>query len=274
MDVDKLTSMVLSSALIVALSVAGLVLVYVAGKLVLSKVRALDGIGTDRRQQFETLVQISRWVLDIAILATALLMLLSTFGLDIAPLIAGVGVVGLALSFGAQSLIKDLIGGLLIVVENQYSVGDTIEVGDVSGVVETVTLRATLVRTADGSLVVVPNGEVRVVANASKGWSRAVVDVGVTYEEDLARALRVLEDAAAGFAQDPRFEPLLLEAPAVLGPLSLGDWSITVRVMIKTLPGKPWEIARELRKQILAACEREGIDLPYPRQEVWVRSSG
>lgn len=274
MDVDKLTSVVLSSALIVTVSVVGLVLVQVAGKLVLNKVRALDGIGTDRRQQFETLVQISRWVLDIAIVATALLMLLSTFGLDIAPLIAGVGVVGLALSFGAQTLIKDLIGGLLIVVENQYSVGDTIEVGDVSGIVETVTLRATLVRTADGSLVVVPNGEVRVVANASKGWSRAVVDVGVAYEEDLARALRVLEDAAAGFAQDPRFEPLLLEAPAVLGPLSLGEWSIAVRVMVKTLPGKQWEIARELRKQILDACEREGIDLPYPRQEVWVRSSG
>jgi len=274
MDVDKLTSMMLSSALIVALSVAGLVLVYVAGKLVLKKVRTLDGIEMDRRQQFETLVQISRWVLDIAILATALLMLLSTFGLDIAPLIAGVGVVGLALSLGTQTLIKDLIGGLLIVVENQYSVGDTIEVGDVSGVVETVTLRATLVRTADGSLVVVPNGEVRVVANASKGWSRAVVDVGVAYEEDLARALSVLEDAAAEFAQDTRFEPLLLEAPAVLGPLSLGDWSITIRVMIKTLPGRQWEIARELRKQILAACEREGIDLPYPRQEVWVRSSG
>ena len=274
MDVDKLTSVVVSSALIVTLSVVGLVLVQVAGKFVLNRVRALDGIGMDRRQQVETLVQISRWVLDIAIVATALLMLLSTFGLDIAPLIAGVGVVGLALSFGAQTLIKDLIGGLLIVVENQYSVGDTIEVGDVSGVVETVTLRATLVRTADGNLVVVPNGEVRVVANASKGWSRAVVDVGVAYEEDLARALSVLEDAAAGFAQDTRFEPLLLEAPAVLGPLSLGDWSITVRVMVKTLPGKQWEIARELRKQILAACEREGIDLPYPRQEVWVRSSG
>lgn len=274
MDVDKLTSVVVSSALIVTLSVVGLVLVQVAGKFVLNRVRALDGIGMDRRQQVETLVQISRWVLDIAIVATALLMLLSTFGLDIAPLIAGVGVVGLALSFGAQTLIKDLIGGLLIVVENQYSVGDTIEVGDVSGVVETVTLRATLVRTADGNLVVVPNGEVRVVANASRGWSRAVVDVGVAYEEDLARALRVLEDAAAGFAQDTRFEPLLLEAPAVLGPLSLGDWSITVRVMVKTLPGKQWEIARELRKQILAACEREGIDLPYPRQEVWVRSSG
>ena len=274
MDVDKLTSVVVSSALIVILSVVGLVLVQVAGKFVLNRVRALDGIGMDRRQQVETLVQISRWVLDIAIVATALLMLLSTFGLDIAPLIAGVGVVGLALSFGAQTLIKDLIGGLLIVVENQYSVGDTIEVGDVSGVVETVTLRATLVRTAEGSLVVVPNGEVRVVANASKGWSRAVVDVGVAYEEDLARALSVLEDAAAGFAQDTRFEPLLLEAPAVLGPLSLGEWSITVRVMVKTLPGKQWEIARELRKQILAACEREGIDLPYPRQEVWVRSSG
>jgi small-conductance mechanosensitive channel len=111
-------------------------------------------------------------------------------------------------------------------------------------------------RGADGQLHVIPNGEVRIVSNLTKEWSRAIVDVGVAYEEDLDRV----------------FAPHLLEAPQVLGPMSLGDWAITMRVMVKTRPGKQWEVARELRKRILVACEREGIVLPYPRQETWTRS--
>jgi len=165
-----------------------------------------------------------------------------------------------------------LIGGVLILLENQYAVGDSIQVGTVSGVVERITLRATYVRAIDGYLYVVPNGEVRIVANQTKEWSRALVDVGVAYEEDLDRALRVLTEAGEAFAQDPDIGPQLLEPPQVLGPLSLGDWAITVRAMVKTQPGKHWGVARELRKRILAACEREGITLPYPRQEVLVRS--
>lgn len=123
----------------------------------------------------------------------------------------------------------------------------------------------------DGYLYVVPNGEVRIVAKMTKEWSRALVDVGVAYEEDLDRALRVLGEAAEIFAQDPLIGPQLLEPPQILGPFSLGDWAITVRVMVKTQPGKQWEVARELRKRILAACEREDITSPYPRQEVLVR---
>ncbi|MDH4137719.1 MAG: mechanosensitive ion channel, partial [Anaerolineae bacterium] len=112
----------------------------------------------------------------------------------------------------------------------------------------------------------------RIVANQTKEWSRALVDVGVAYEEDLDRALRVLGETAEAFAQDPDIGPQLLEPPQVLGPLSLGDWAITVRVMVKTQPGNHWGVARELRKRLLAACEREDITLPYPRQEVLVRT--
>jgi small conductance mechanosensitive channel len=147
-------------------------------------------------------------------------------------------------------------------------------VGTVSGQVERITLRATYVRATDGYLYVVPNGEVRIVANQTKEWSRALVDVGVAYEEDLDRALRVLAETAEACAQDPDIGPQLLEPPQVLGPLSLGDWAVTVRVMVKTQPGKHWGVARELRKWLLAACERQGITLPYPRQEVLVRSLG
>jgi small conductance mechanosensitive channel len=271
MKEDILSMLLTSSFLIVAPAALSLVAVHFLGSRALRLVRSLTHLREARRQQLVTLVQILRWGLDLLIVGTAVLMLLSTFGVDVTPLLASAGVAGLAISLGAQSLIKDLIGGFLILVENQYAVGDCIEVGNVSGQVERLTLRATYLREINGRLHVVPNGEIRVVSNLTKEWSRATVDVGVAYEEDLDRALRVLGEAAEAFAQDTTFAPQLLEPPKVLGPLDLGDWAITVRVMVKTQPGKQWEIARELKKQILRACEREGISLPYPRQEVWVR---
>jgi small-conductance mechanosensitive channel len=262
----------ISGLLILALMALGLIIVQLVGRRVLKSVRGMKHLQEARRQQLVTLIQILRWAADIAIAVIALLMLLRAFGVDITPLLASVGVAGLAVSLGAQTLMKDLIGGVLILLENQYVVGDAIKVGDVSGEVERLTLRATYIRDINGLLYVVPNGEVRIVGNMTKEWSRALVDVGVAYEEDMDRALHVLEEAAGTFAEDPEFGPQLLEPPKVLAPLSLGDWAFTVRFTVKTQPGKQWAVTRELRKQILAACEQEGITLPYPRQEVWVRS--
>jgi len=270
--VDGLTSPLISSALIIALAALGLAVVQLLSGRALRMIQARERLREARRQQMVTLVQILRWVAHVLIGGSALLMLLSTFGVDITPLLASVGVAGLAVSLGAQTLIKDLIGGFLILAENQYAVGDSIQVGTVSGQVERITLRATYVRDVNGYLHIIPNGEVRIVANQTKEWSRALVDVGVAYEEDLDRALRVLAETAEAFAQDPDIGLQLLEPPQVLGPLSLGDWAVTVRVMVKTQPGKHWGVARELRKRLLAACERESITLPYPRREVLVRS--
>lgn len=143
-------------------------------------------------------------------------------------------------------MIKDFVGGFLILVENQYAVGDSIEVGNVSGEVERLTLRATYLRDINGRLHVVPNGEVRVVSNLTKGWSRALVDVGVAYEEDTDRVLCVLKETADAFVQDPAFAPQVLEPSTVLGPLTLGDWAVTLRVTVKTQPGQQWLIGREL----------------------------
>ena len=217
-----------------------------------------------------TLVQIVRWTLAVVMVISAVLALLGTFGVSITPLLASVGVAGLAVSLGAQTLIKDLIGGLLIIVENQYTVGDVIEVGIASGEVERITLRATQVRAINGDLYIVPNGEVRILANRTKGWSRALVEVGVAYEEDLDRALAVLGASAEAFALDPAFAESLVEPPRVLGPISLGDAAVILRVEATTAPGKQWELGRELRRRILADCDREGVSLPYPRQDVWV----
>lgn len=268
MSLDRLSSPLLVSLLILLLAILELLVLRLAAKRVLRALRATKELDEERRQRLFTLVQILQWVSNILIIVIAMLMLLSTWGVDITPLLAGAGVAGLAVSLGAQTLIQDSISGLLILLENQYAVGDVIEVGSVSGVVERLTLRATYVRDTHGRLHIIPNGEARIVSNLTKNWSRALVDVGVAYEEDLDRVLHVLEGAAETFAQDSAWGPHLLETPQVVGPISLGDWAITVRVMVKTQPGEQWKIAYELRKRILAACEREGITLPYPRQEV------
>ena len=273
MQEDSLTHLVASSVLIVVLTTFGLIAVHLLNRRVLAWAQSLKRVREARRQQLVTLIHIVQWILVVLLVGSAVLMLLGTFGIDITPLLASVGVAGLAISLGAQSLIKDLIGGVLIIVENQYAVGDSITVGSVSGEVERITLRTTEFRALNGDLHIVPNGEVRVLANQTKGWSRVVVEVGVAYEEDLERALDVLRASGEAFAQAPAFEASLLEPPQVEGPVSLGDSAVILRVVVKTEPGKQWEIGRELRKFVLAACQREGVSLPYPRQEVWVRSS-
>ena len=267
---SKLVGLVVDIVVIIGLAILGLIAVRLVSQRILERVRSTDRMQKGRQKQLETLVHVIRWVVRVSIIIVALLMVLSNF-VDITPLLASVGVAGLAISLGAQTLIKDFIGGLLILLEGQYTVGDLIQIGDVSGTVERLTLRATYVRDISGKLYIVPNGEVRIVANGTKDWSRAMVDIGVAYEEDLDRVLAVLEGVVEPLADDPDFGPQLLERPNVLGPLSLGDWAMTVRVMVKTETGKQWRVARELRKRILAACERENITLPYPRQEVWVR---
>ncbi len=273
MNLNELISPLVSSAILIALTILGLAIGQLISRRVARLIQATSRFHEGRRQQLLTLVYILRWAASALIAGIGLLMLLSTIGVDITPLLASVGVAGLAISLGAQTLIKDLVGGFLILVENQYAVGDTIQVGSVLGQVEWLTLRATYVRDINGHLVI-PNGEVHIVSNQTREWSCALVDVGVAYEEDIDRALCVLKTAAEAFAQDPEFGPHLLETPKVLGPLALADWSVTVRLTVKTKPGKQWEVARGLRRQILVACKQEGVTLPYPRQEVWVRGQG
>lgn len=267
-----LLSQLAQGGLILALAALSLIAVQFLSKRATVRLQSLDRMPEERRQQVITFAHVIRWGANVLIVASAVLMLLSTFGVDISPLLASAGVAALAVSLGAQSLIKDFIGGLLILIENQYAVGDSLEVGNVSGQVEQITLRTTHVRGLNGSLYVVPNGEVRIVANQSRDWSRAVVDLGVAYETDLDRALGILQESAEAFAREPDLGSQLLEPPAVMGPISLGDWAITVRVTAKTHPGRQWEIGRQLHRFLLAACEREGITLPYPRQEVWVHT--
>jgi small-conductance mechanosensitive channel len=270
MNGDSLASVMIKSGVIVGLTVLGLVIVQFLANRGARTVKTMKQLREARRQQLVTLVQIAQWGANVLIVVSAVLMLLSTLGVDISPIIASVGVLGLAASLGAQSYIKDVIGGVLILIENHFVIGDTIQVGNVSGQVERLTLRATYVRDVNGHLVVVPNGEVRIVANQTKDWSRAVVDVGITDDEDLERVLAILGNLVEELAQDPTYEPRILERPQVLGPLSQVEWARTVRVMAKTEPGEQWGVSRELRKRIGDVFAKEAIATPYPRQEVTV----
>ena len=193
------------------------------------------------------------------------LMILATLGVNTAPLLASAGVAGVAIGFGAQTLVKDVISGLFILLEDQFAVGDTIQVAGTAGQVERMTVRATVIRDFSGTLHIVPNGEIRTVANLTRDWSRAIVDVGIGYDVPLQQALTVLNDAIQALAQDPAFAPLLLGEPQVMGVQELGPALVLLRATLKTQPGEHWRVAREANRRVKEAFERAGLRMrPAP----------
>ena len=217
-----------------------------------------------REQRTQTLGSLLNNVVLIVISTFAVLTILNNF-VPIGPLLAGVSVVGLAVSFGAQSLVKDVINGTFILLEGQFGIGDVVRIGEASGLVEKVTLRTTMLRDAEGVLHIIPNGEIKMVSNLTKNWSRAVIDVGIAYREDVDRVISVLRDLVGEFENDDQWSPLLLEPPEVLGVNQLGDSSVVIRTQVKTLPLKQWEVARELRRRIKKKFDDEGIEIPFPQ---------
>ncbi len=221
-----------------------------------------------RRARLETLLDAAAHTLQVIVGLAAALMVLASLGVNIAPLLAGVGVAGLAISLGAQTLIKDFIGGALILVENQYRVGDVIQVGTTAGTVEQITLRATHVRDTEGRLWIVPNGEVRVVSNATRDWARAVVDVNVPADTDMSRALAALQAAMEKAQEDTTIKGDLLDAPQVHGWNNLGDTTVQIRLLAKTAPGKQWDVSRVLRQYALSTLRSITSPEPSPGPDV------
>ncbi|MBA3258872.1 MAG: mechanosensitive ion channel family protein [Gemmatimonadales bacterium] len=232
-----------------------------------------DSVTTLRERRGRTLSQLLRSVGRVVIFVIALLLTFNLF-IDIGPILAGAGILGLAVSFGAQSLVKDVISGFFILSENQFAIGDVIEAGGKSGVVEKMTLRVVVLRDLEGRMHVIPNGEIKVVSNMTRGWSRAVVDVGVAYGEDVDRALAIVRDEAAEFSVDKAWSSQLDGAVEVPGIESLGDSSVVIRSLIRTQPGSQWSAAREYRRRIKNRFDREGIEIPYPQRKVHVKVEG
>jgi len=231
-----------------------------------------DSVTTLRERRGKTISQLLRSVGRVVVFSIALLLTFNVF-IDIGPILAGAGILGLAVSFGAQSLVKDVISGFFILFENQFAIGDVIEVAGKSGLVEKMTLRVVQLRDAEGAMHVVPNGEIKVVSNLTRGWSRAVVDVGVPYDENVDRALEVLRDEAAQFSTDKTWGAQLDGPVEVLGVESLRDL-ITIRTMLRTQPGSQWNVAREFRRRIKNRFDRENLEMPMPQRRVHVRVEG
>ncbi len=238
-----------------------------ADRVVRAVVEGGAGRVGEREKRALTLAGMVKTVGTTAIVVIATMMGLRELGLDITPIIAGAGVVGLAVGFGAQSLIKDVIAGFFIILEGQFGVGDVIRTGDITGQVERLNLRVTVLRDPQtGAAHFIPNSELKVVSNLTKEWSRVTLNVGVTYREDIDRTVGVLKRVGQEMSVDERVGSLILEAPEVLGIEALGESQVTLQVMVKTLPQKQWEVARELRRRIKVAFDKEGIEVPYPHR--------
>jgi small conductance mechanosensitive channel len=239
----------------------------VAGRIVRAVDDGDDATLSAAEKRGQTIAQLLRSVGRVVILVIGVLLTLNLF-IDIGPLLAGAGILGLAISFGAQSLVKDLIAGFFILFENQFALGDVIEVAGKGGVVEAMSLRVVHLRDLEGRLHIVPNGQITVVTNMTRGWSRVLLEIGVAYETDLDRALEVFRSEAAAFAADPIWGIELDGAPEVPGVERFEDSAIIIRTLLRTHPGRHWDVAREYRRRLKARLDAAGIVIPFPQRVV------
>jgi len=218
---------------------------------------------------------ISNLVIVVAFIAAALIVA-EQLGISVTPLLAGAGVAGIVVGFGAQSLIKDLINGVFILFEQWYQVDDVVTVAGITGSVERFNLRTTVLRDIEGTVHYIPNGEISMLGNRTQLWSRAVVEVGVHYDEDLDRVVGVLEEIFDEIMNDKKYKKMILERPSILGDdgiSELGDSAIIFKLVCKVKPGEQWNIARQLRKRIKDKFDEVGIEIPYPCTNIYMRNN-
>ena len=226
-------------------------------------------LSTRADQRIEALAVALAGATSFVVWLVAALAVLHVLGVRLGPLLTGAGLIGVALGFGAQSLIRDFIAGVFILVEDQFGVGDWVDLGDVTGAVEAVTLRATRIRSVDGTVWHLSNGQIQRAGNMSQHWSRALLDVQIALDSDIDRAREAMKRVADELWQENH---AIIEEPEVWGVQSLGPAGITIRLVAKTLPLEQWRITRLLRERIKAELDREGIDVPPPTP--WIRPDG
>ncbi|MFA1547659.1 mechanosensitive ion channel family protein [Actinomadura chokoriensis] len=217
-----------------------------------------------RAQRAQTLGSVLRSIASVLIMGTAAFSILGSLGLNLAPILASASVIGVAVGFGAQNIVKDLLAGLFMLLEDQYGVGDFIDVGTAKGTVEAVTLRVTRMRDVNGIVWYVPNGEIKKVGNESQNWGRAVLDIPVDIQEDTEKVKEILQTTADEMAADESWKNLILEEPSVWGVQALAGDAVVIRVVLKTAPGKQGDIARELRERVKRAFDRAGVTVATP----------
>lgn len=219
--------------------------------------------------RLKTFSHLIKWLGTVAIAVLGLYMLLENFGINVAPLLAGAGIVGLAFGFGGQYLIRDIINGLFILIEGQYRINDVVQIGEFGGLVEAVNLRHTKLRDLEGRVIYIPNGEIKTVVNFTKEYSQALLSIGIAYETDIDHAIKVIKELGAEMRRDRYFSQLILDDLEMLGVDDLAESQMTVKFRIKTLPIKQWEVAREFRRRLKIRFDEEKIQIPYPHRTLY-----
>ena len=219
-----------------------------------------------------TLVSIFRGIGRILIVIVGIMMILPELGVDIVPLVAGLGIAGFAFGFGAQYLIRDLIAGIFIILENQYRVGDVVRVADIGGLVEEITLRKTVLRDLDGTVHHVPNGEIRAASNFTRRFSRVNLNISVGYDTDLDHAISVINRVGKELAEDEKWRKVIKSPPQVLRVDNLGDSGIDIKILGDVKPMEQWAVMGELRLRLKKAFDAEGIEIPWPHTKVYFGS--
>lgn len=227
----------------------------------------VSALETERR--LKTITSLLRHIVFVVLFGVAIIMILKEVGMDIGPIIAGAGILGLAVSFGAQNLVRDIISGFFIILEDQVRVGDIGVINGTAGTVEEINFRTIVIRDLEGTVHVYPNGAINELANKSKGWSRYVIDVGVAYKENVDNVMEILREIGDDLAKDSHFGALAIEPLDILGVDNFGASEIVIKCMIKTHPLKQWEVGRELRRRIKNKFDEKGIEIPFPHLSVY-----
>ena len=228
---------------------------------------------TERRKRLHTVGTTSRRFFSILIWSAAILMILRELDVDITPVLTGAGIIGLAVGFGAQTLVKDIISGIFLIAEDQIRLGDAADINGIGGTVEEINLRTIVLRDVEGVVHTIANGDIRTLSNKSKDFSYYVIDIAAGYDDDTDRLVEVVRDVARELMQDPAYASSILEPLEVLGVDAFKATEVTLRFRIKTLPLKQWDVGRELRRRIKKAFDAQGIHIPAPQMHLTIKRS-
>lgn len=231
---------------------------------------AAETIPGAARKRVTTLVGLLRTLALVVVWGVVFVVSLDQLGVDITPILAGAGIVGLAVGFGAQNLVRDLISGFFLVLENQVRVGDVAVINGTGGLVETITFRTIVLRDLAGVVHVFPHGLVNTLANMTMGWSAYVIDVGVAYKEDTDRVVEVMQRVADELREDPAYGHRILGAFEIFGVDNFGESEVTIKARFRTLPLEQWNVGREYRRRLKKAFDAEGIEVPFPHRSIYV----
>ena len=239
-------------------------------KIIISRAEKRDEIDADETEKrVNTLIGILRVSCKIAVWTLVIMIVLKKLGIDIGPLLAGAGIIGLAVGFGAQELVRDVISGFFMLLENQVRIGDVVSINGTGGLVESIGLRTIKLRDFAGTVHIFQNGKVSTMANMTKDWSAMVFDIGVAYKEDTDRVIKVIKEVGANLQADRDFAELIIEPLEVMGVDKFADSAVVIKARIKTTPINQWKVGREFNRRLKIAFDREKIEIPFPHRTIY-----